>query len=136
MDPLIVNANDLSAAGQLQQQANAQVALALSSASHSSGGGTSALNSVATLNDARLAAVLSQNMPRQLLDRAPQTMPAGPAGANQHHPVAGNSGLDVIVSMLPAAGVVFVTLSFSHVMFSTTLRLHRISVSVDENVDR
>jgi hypothetical protein len=112
MDPSIVNADDLSAAGQLQQQTNAQFALALAAASQSSGGGTSGLNSAATLNDARLAAVLSQNMPKQFLDRAPQTMPAGPAGANQHHPVAGKSRMDVIVSMLPAVGVVFVTLSF------------------------
>jgi hypothetical protein len=89
MDHFMVKTENLSAAEQLQQQANAQLAAAYA-ASNPGGAATAALTLSAPVNDTNIASILSQTLPKHLMDRAPQqSIPPGPAGANQHHPVAG-----------------------------------------------
>lgn len=97
MDPFKIKSEDHSGtaavaaaiAEQSQQRASAQIAAAFAAAKAGVGVG-GALNAPAPANDASIDAILSQKMPKHLMDRAlPPTIPSGPAGANQHHPVAG-----------------------------------------------
>lgn len=92
MDPFKIKSEHRSgtaavAEQQSQLQASAQIAAAFAAAKAGLGG---ALNAPAPTNDASIDSILSQKMPKHLMDRTPPpTMPPGPAGANQHHPVAG-----------------------------------------------
>lgn len=101
MDPFKVKSEDSAnsatdiATAVAQQQASAQVAAAFAAAAGNAQPGT-ALNVGASNNDASIEAILSQQMPKHLMDRAatsaqPPSMPPGAAGANQHHPVAGTT---------------------------------------------
>lgn len=83
---------DQSAEPTPQQQASAQVAAAFAAAAGAPA--PSALNVPVPANDASIEAMLSQKMPKHLMDRTlPPSMPPGAGGANQHHPVAGKQCL-------------------------------------------
>ncbi|KAG7364550.1 HSF-type DNA-binding protein [Nitzschia inconspicua] len=88
MDTYNLNSQDQTV-GQVQQQASAQMASAYAAAAGTPSTATSVNNVSAPSNDVSIEAMLSQKMPRHLMDRsAPPSMPSGVGGANQHHPVA------------------------------------------------
>lgn len=88
MDPFKVKTGDDATTGGAQPTFTISNGTNAGAAAAAASAAAAAMNAPAPANDASLEAVLSQKMPKSIMDRTPPPMPpAGPA-ANQHHPVA------------------------------------------------